>query len=498
MKEEDGQVEENSWKSMRGYVLSVMGSAVGFANILSFSAQCYRNGGGAFFLPFFLAMVLIGFPMLLLEALVGQRLRCSLVSAYQCMGGKRGGFWGWLSTLTCACVGSFYIPLTGFSLAYLYFVLAGKIGADSALFFKEEFLCDSGSLMRWGELSYPILFSTLLVLLFSHAVLGRGIRRGVERFSSLFLPLLTLIISFCALFGLFIPGGLMGIGHYLRPDFSLLKSAELWRDACGHVFFSLSLSFGIITGYSRYNAASISLKRAMFWVLTGDLCISVISGAAIFSCVGYLSVTSGVPFDQIVQSASIFEMGFIIFPALFSQLPSILSLVVAPLFFFSIFIAGITGVFSILEAVVGNVEEVFGWSRKRSLRAVSLVMLVLSLPYCWGVGQHILAALSSMVLGNMVLIGGLSEILLFLYVSPLLKQDVIWFRGGRRSWFYLFLKIPIPLSLSYVLINSIWREWNQASLSASFLLRWGWLGLVLVCSYFLSSRESVVWRKRSG
>ena len=130
----------STWRSQSGYIWSLIGSAVGFANVLSFSAQAYKNGGGAFLIPYFLALFVLGIPMLLLEGLIGYHWKLPLVNAYGKAAGKVGRVFGWLAVISCLTIGAFYIVLTGYSAAYTYFAAGGMIPENTKDFFQKDFL----------------------------------------------------------------------------------------------------------------------------------------------------------------------------------------------------------------------------------------------------------------------------------------------------------------------------------------------------------------------
>lgn len=485
------EITKTTWSKEGGYIWSMIGSAVGFANVLSFSALCYKNGGGAFLIPYIMAHLLVGIPMLFLEGIVGHRLKLPTVSA---MGHVGGRFWktlGWLAVLTVATIGGFYMVLTGFSVAYTYFSAANLISADTTHFFKHIFLQDSGSLLNLGKIAPAVLVSTGIVALISWAVLARNIQTGVERLCSFFLPLLGILVIAFTVATCFLPGASVGFKHYLLPDFARLASWTLWRDVFGQVFFSLSLGLGIVTGYSRHNKDSFSISRAMVKVAIGDFIISFICGFAIFGSIGFMSAKTGVPFANIVTSDSAFEIGFCIFPMILGQFGELAARVIGPLFFFCVFIAGITGVFSIVESIAGNIELEFGKTRKKAVAMAMLAVCLLAIPFCTGGGQHLLGAMAPMVLGNAMLIGGIGEIILFLLLSKTIAEDSIWFtRQGRRSFsFYALVFVVLPL-LSLSLAGALVSEFAAFSFSAAECVRWGWLVLVLGTSYLLSRRGS--------
>src|ERR1700733_1438501 len=98
-------VQQTTWRSQAGFVWSLIGSAVGFANILSFSAQLYKNGGGAFLIPYCMALFVLGIPLLILEGVIGYRMKAPLVAAYGAVWGKAGKTLVWLAVLACLSIG---------------------------------------------------------------------------------------------------------------------------------------------------------------------------------------------------------------------------------------------------------------------------------------------------------------------------------------------------------------------------------------------------------
>jgi NSS family neurotransmitter:Na+ symporter len=361
------QPQAKTWKSQSGYIWSLIGSAVGFANILSFSAQVYKNGGGAFLIPYIIAVFLLGIPMLMLEGLVGYKWKLPIVSAYDKVVGKKGKILGWLSVIACFTIGAFYIVLTAYSAAYTYFAASKQIPENSESFFLNEFLKTTASVGDFGPMSLPVFFATLCVCILTYFVMIRGIRDGIEKVCTFFMPLLAFFMTAFAIITLLLPGGYKALGYYLTPDFSQLNNPTLWRDVFGQLFFSLSLGLGIIVGYSRHTDQKTDVAKAMFWVTLGDFAVSFISGLAIFGTLAHISHVQNIPFDQILTSDSTFEIGFILFPKILQSFGEQWAQIAGTLFFFCIFIAGITGVFSIIESIVGNVESEFTISRKKAV-----------------------------------------------------------------------------------------------------------------------------------
>lgn len=474
------------WKSQYGFIWAVLGSVVGFANILSFSSQCYYNGGGAFLIPYFFAYLLLGVPLLILEGLVGQKFHKPLVSSYVTPWRK---YVGWIAVLSCLTIGAFYIVLTSYSLIYTYFGASGLIGADTAHFFKHDFLQATQTIGDFGLFSWQIFGMVALIALFVGFVLVKDVSEGIEKICSWMMPLLAILVMVFALAASFLPGAMEGISHFLTPDFSKLADLTLWRNVFGQLFFSLSLGLGIITGYAQYNGEKVELKKAMTFIAVGDFVISFIAGWVVFSCIGYMSYLKGIPFNEILQSDSAFEIGFIVFPKILQTFTPWLQPILGVLFFFCIFIAGITGVFSIVESVAGNVQREFAFSRKKAVLLALGAITACATFFCFGNGQLLIGALAPMVLGMTMIFSALFEIVIFLYFTQDIKDDPLWYSNGRRNWMYVSLRFVIPFILLAILVGSVASEFQV--IDAPFYLRWIWFGGVSLLSVFLirSARE---------
>lgn len=489
----------NTWKSQSGYVWSLIGTAVGFANILSFSAQAYKNGGGAFLIPYFLALLALGIPMLILEGMIGYRWKLPVVSAYGRVWGNAGKILGWLAVLACLSIGGFYIVLTGYSVAYTYFSAVNAIPEDSKSFFVHSVLKMSSGLTDFGQLSIPLLLSTLGVGIGAWFVLVRNVRDGIERVCTFFMPLLAVIMAIFAIVVCFLPGGWDGWSYYLKPDFTRLADPSLWRDVFGQLFFSLSLGLGIIIGYSRHTASGTDIVRAMCWMAAGDFIVSFIAGFAVFGCLAHISAVQGIPFDQILTSDSTFEIGFILFPKLLKFFGPALSQIIGTLFFFCIFVAGVTGVFSIVESIAGNVEIEFKTTRKTAVTVTISLITSFAILFCMGNASYLIDTLVPMVMGTNMMIGGLFMAASFLYASKEMKHDPIWFNDSslrKKTWYGIALCYIAPVFLTLSLAGNLWQEFYGWGIEKT--VRWGWLAFAVVLSMCLVKWTAWQWKKTPG
>jgi len=484
----DQNISDTTWKTQVGFVWSLIGSAVGFANVLSFSAMVCKNGGGAFLIPYTLALLILGIPLLMLEGVIGYRLKQPLVAAYGSVWTDRsksiGKTLGWLAVIACLTIGGFYIVLTGYSVAYTYFSAVNAIPEDTKTFFVHTFLKTTESIKDFGALSLPIIISTIVVAVVTWLVVVRNIRDGIEKICSIFMPMLVVILTFFAIIVACIPGGLDGWSYYLKPDFTKLFDPSLWRDIFGQLFFSLSLGLGIVVGYSRHTGKEINIPKAMTYVAVGDFFVSFIAGAAIFGCLAHVAYTQQIPFESIVTSDSTFEIGFVVFPKIFKLFGPVLGQCIGVIFFFCIFIAGITGVFSIVESIAGNVEVEFKTTRKSAVTITILAIVAIALFFCMGNASHIMDALVPMVLGTNMLVGGLALIFAFKYASHEIKRDSIWMKGNHLNIYGFCLKFLAPAVLGIILLGNLSQEFHVFDLGKG--IRWIWFVSALIAAWQLT------------
>lgn len=474
-----------TWNRESGYIYAMLGSAVGFGNLLSFSGFCYRNGGGAFLIPYIIICIVLGIPLLLLEGFLGKETRLPIVSCYRKIKGDQWSFFGWMSVLACLTVGAFYIVISGYSSAYAFYSAFGSIGDQSQYFFKEKFLYQSDSFWEIKGFAYHIFFWVLMIAIVTWWILGKNIQNGLEKVCSFFLPLLYTLLVLFVLLVFVLPGSVSGVFKLINPDFSRLLDPLLWRDVMGQVFFSLSLGMGIVTGLSRFTTHETHLPRAMLLVTLGNLAVSVLASVAIFGCLGFLADSNGVSLDDFIHIDSVYELGFVIFPKIMHTLGGELSQFIGFVFFLCLFIAGATGVFSIVEAITGNFIVEFNMKRKKALAVVIALLVLLSIPFCMGNGLFLLQSLEPMLMGDIMLFGGIAEIVIFLYLSHEINQHRIWVSSARYKFSHMMLKSIALTGLITALGGAIAVE-IKSGFAQPEALRFGWFFIACLVAFYLS------------
>ena len=484
-------MDDASWNSSRGYVWAMVGSAVGIANILGFSSKCYMNGGGAFLIPLLAAFVTLGIPLLVLEGVVGSHLRAPMVTSARKVCGGIGAFLAWPTIIGVWTIGSYYTVINGWILAYTYFSATGHIGSNTEAFFFDDFLQISADPSIWGDFSWTIWGFGFAVCMFTLAVNVKTIDKGIERINGWFLPTLSILLVAMMLGTFFLPGAVDGLALFLLPDFARLNEPSIWLNAFGHVFFSLSVGLGIIIGYSKYTDRQIDIVKSMRMVAFGDLATSLVAGAVVFGGLGHMAHIMDAPVNDIVSSSA-FGTGFIVFPKLCQMIPGQAGWLVGLGFFVCLAMAGLSSQVSITETVVANLESEFGWSRRVAVWTVVSVTIATLALYSFGNGLHLIGVIDSMTSGFNVLISGIVQIILFIYVSKKIPAWPGWTSNRDGRILLWVLRVLAPAIIGLVLIVSFEDDLDQVG-SVAWSIKWGWFASSLVLAAglaWLGTRES--------
>jgi NSS family neurotransmitter:Na+ symporter len=267
--------------------MAAVGSAVGLGNVWRFPYVCYDNGGGAFLIPFFVAIFTAGIPLLILEFSVGHWARGTPPIAFRKVG-KKWEWAGWLAALMPFIVAAYYVVVMAWCFSYMVYSIDLRWGAEAGRFFT-SFLGDTGSPLTLGGISLPILISLFAMWVTIFLILYKGVKR-IGKVVALTVPLPTILLIILTIRGLTLPGAMEGISYYLTPDFSKLGDVNVWLAAYAQVFFSFSLAQGIMITYASFLKKKSDLTNNAFIVALADAGTAFLAGFAVFSVVGYLTV----------------------------------------------------------------------------------------------------------------------------------------------------------------------------------------------------------------
>ncbi|MGB2844650.1 MAG: sodium-dependent transporter, partial [Candidatus Aminicenantaceae bacterium] len=265
-----------AWGSKVAFIFAATGSAIGLGNIWRFPTVVSQNGGAVFVLVYVLAVAFIGFTVMLAELTIGRHTQRNPVGAFESIKPRTPWkFIGYLGMITGVCILSFYAVVAGWAAGYIFKMasgaLKGKLTAEMSNKIFTEFSSD--------PIQVFLFFGLIMGL--TIFIVSKGVKKGIERWTKVLMPVLFLLIVFLAIRALTLPGAGKGIAFYLRPDFSKLNGTVILY-ALGQAFFSLSLGMGIMLTYGSYISKSDNLVTSAGWVCFFDSLIAFLAGVIIF------------------------------------------------------------------------------------------------------------------------------------------------------------------------------------------------------------------------
>ena len=356
-----------------GFVLAAAGSAVGVGNIWRFPYLCAKDGGGLFLLVYLVLVLTFGFTLLTTDVAIGRRTKQNALNAFGTLH-KKWRFLGYLTFLVPTLIMTYYSVIGGWIAKYfaVYLVSDGTQAAQDGFF--TSFITSQVS---------PIVFM-LLFLTLTAWVVYCGVEKGIEKYSRYIMPVLLLLVIGIAVFSLTLSRtddsgvtrtGLQGL---VKPDFTgmtLRSFLNAVLDAMSQLFFSLSVSMGIMITYGSYVKEDVDLNRANNRVELFDTGVAFLAGMMIIPAVYVFLGTDGM--------ASRPSLTFISLPRVFASMGGV-GRIVGIVFFLALGFAALTSCVSVMETLVANCMEIFHKSRKEMCAMVGVYSLVTAVTICLG------------------------------------------------------------------------------------------------------------------
>lgn len=295
--------ERPAWDNKFQYIMAALGFAVGLGNIWRFPYLCQKNGGGAFLIPYFVMLVLEGYPLYFLELAVGQSIRKGAVGVWSSINPQLVGV-GFASIVVSLLIGLYYNMILAWTLFYLFNSFRSKlawaecpsdngtvvhecaVSSSTAYFWYRETLDISGSIEEGGVANWKMVISLFVAWLLVFFGIMKGIKSSgkVMYFATIF-PYVILIAFFVR--GMTLEGAAAGVVHMFKPDITRLIDPVVWREAATQIFFSLGLGYGAIIAYSSYNPYHNNCKKDALFVATANSMTSVFACITVFSVLGF-------------------------------------------------------------------------------------------------------------------------------------------------------------------------------------------------------------------
>lgn len=446
-----------------GFVLAAAGSAVGVGNIWRFPYLAARDGGGLFLLIYFILVITFGFTLLTTDIAIGRKTGKNAWHAFGSLN-KKWGFLGKLTFLVPVLIMTYYSVIGGWILKYtaVYATGNGKAAAEDGYF--SSFISSKVS---------SVVFTLIFLAITAFIVYG-GVEKGIEKFSKQVMPVLLLMIIGISIYSLTlhhtnadgeIRTGLQGLWIYLVPDFEGLtfsRFLSILLDAMSQLFFSLSVSMGIMITYGSYVKKDVNLNTSIAQIGIFDTIVAFLAGMMIIPAIYVFTGTEG------MQAGP--SLMFISLPKVFASMGTAGN-IVGVIFFIMILFAALTSCISIMETLVATCMNIFHSERKKTSLVIGILSAVASAVICLGysifyvecklpngtTGQllDIMDYISNSFL--MPLIAFLTAIFVGWIIKPRCIADemVIGAKKFNRAGLYSFMvKYVVPVIMALLFVQS--------------------------------------------
>lgn len=334
-------------------IMAMAGSAIGLGNIWRFPYIVGEGGGAAFIIVYLISTLLLSMPVFMAENIIGRHAQAGTIGAMKKLApGTKWKWLGFLTVMTPLIIVSYYSVVGGWSFEYLLKAATFSFGSDSIN--SIDSMYGSFITSTWG----PLICHTVFLALTCLIVLG-GVKKGIEKFASITMPLLLVLIVIIMCYSISLPGAGAGLEYMLKPDFSKLDGRAI-ASAMGQSFFSLSLGTGSILTYASYVKKEENILASGLGTAGFDLLFALIAGFAVMPAVFAAGIQPGAGPGLVFQTL----------PYIFAKMGTSapwLSSIIAILFFLTIFVAALTSSISMIEVGAAYLSEEKGISRKKAI-----------------------------------------------------------------------------------------------------------------------------------
>ncbi len=447
-------VERQSWSNRLAYVMTVAGATVGFGATWRFPYLVGENGGGAYVFLFCIAMIVIGIPMILVENVIGRRIKVNAIDAFggSANGQKIHSGWkilGYMGLLGAFGILAYYMVLGGWVLNYIGSLISGALDLSTPITVET-----TASYYKESIQNSPmaIIGYTALFVLVNYFILIKGIVDGIERSVKYLMPLLFIFLLVMVIRNVTLPGAAEGIAFYLMPDFSKI-TPKLFVFVLGQVFFALSLGFGVLITLSSYLDKNENLVKTATITGVMNTLIAVLAGFMIFPSLFSFGVAPNSGPTLVFQSL----------PIVFSNMWG--GTVFAIIFFSLLVVAALTTSLTIYEVIITSLQEKTQMSRKKAIAVTLFTIFVIgNIPSVLGdnLWQNIRIMDKSIfdafdyISGNILFI--LTALGSAIFVGFVLKDEAKKELGAGETftniWFN-YVKFVIPVIILVIFFNSL-------------------------------------------
>ncbi|XP_048746664.2 sodium-dependent dopamine transporter-like isoform X1 [Ostrea edulis] len=514
--DQDVHKERETWDTKIDFLLSVIGFAVDLANVWRFPYLCYRNGGGAFLIPYLLMLGAAGIPLFYMELALGQYNKTGAITCWGRLCPLFKGI-GWAVVLIAFYTDFFYNVVIAWSIHFLFssftselpwakcghewnteYCYEGKsntapssgnnsnityegttvLNSISTLvedmnitnstndtegrkispaeeYFNNRFLQldKSGGIFDVGSINWEIALCLLAVYIICYFSLWKGIKMsGKVVWFTALFPYVVLVILMIR--GATLEGAGKGVEYYLTPNFTRLASSNVWVDAATQVFFSLGPGFGVLLAFASYNQINNNVYRDALITSSINCLTSFVSGFVIFMILGHMSETSNLPIENVATEGP--GLVFVVYPAAIATLPA------APfwsiIFFLMLLTLGLDSSFGGSEAIITAISDEFPILRKHRelfVGALFALYMIVGLAFCTQGGAYVVSLMDKYAAGYSILFAVFFEslVLSWAYGVERFSSDIRTMLGHPAGIYWkVCWKFIAPLFILWIMI----------------------------------------------
>lgn len=439
--------KRGSFTGRIGFVFAAAGSAVGLGNLWRFPYLAAKYGGGIFLLVYIILAVTFGFALMMAEIAIGRKTGKSPIAAYGALN-KKWGFLGTITSIVPMIILPYYCVIGGWVVKYMAVFTTGQGKAAATDDFFAHFISKPGEPIVW--LLVYIALTAIIVML--------GVDKGIEKFSKVLMPFLVMLSIGIAIYTFTLDGIGAGIKYYFMPDFSKFSVMTVLA-ALGQLFYSMSISMGILITYGSYMPKDTSIEKSVHQIEIFDSGIAIIAGLIIVPS-AFVYTGGGAGMNE-KGAGLMFEM----LPKIFDTIP--FGNVLGAVFFVLVFFAALTSSISLMEAVVAIIQDKLHWKRTTICLLVVVACVALAVPSSLGYGIWS----SVKILGLSILdffdfvsnsvIMPIVAILTCIFVGYVIKPKTLSEEiaiGGKfksEGLFTVIIKYIAPVCILAILISSV-------------------------------------------
>ncbi|MGV8979677.1 sodium-dependent transporter [Clostridium sp.] len=484
-----------NWKSRKGFIFAAAGAAIGLGNLWRFPFQAYKNGGGAFLLPYFVALITCAIPLMIMEYAFGRKIRGGSVKAFSSLR-KKLEIIGWIQVMVPIVVMTYYCAIIAVSVVFMVFSLGHAFGIIN-------WLSDPGPIMGMvtgsaknaldlgAGMSIYILIAVIVVWVCNWFIVKKGISGGIEKISKIFTPMLLVLMIIFMINAVRLKGSTIGLEALFKPDFSKILNPSIWVSAYAQVFFSTTLAVGVMIAYGSYLDDKADIVNSAIITVLANASFDLIAGVLVFSTLGHLVSTMGVEFTSFGTGAGV---AFIAFPIAISTMSTnvVVQGLLGFLFFFCLFIAGLSSSISMLESFATAALDKFDVSREKLVLTISVVGLCGSAFFASYAGFNYILDIVDAYVGNIVIAGlGLTEVILisYIYGTSKLREEANAYSDFKiGKWWDYLLRYFTPLLLGAVVITNLFSiitgllKVDRVGVVSNIVFGWGTVVIMIIAS----------------